>query len=203
MIQKYFWEILLATSILFAGMAYYLLNTPPYNIWARSKITKYLDKDPCPENWNLVYLANRPDWLRNAGKGFIDGGAGKDTLYVDRGGRVLFTGVGVVNIDIVKVKNDLKNLVVVSASGLASSDNLSLSIIGDAGLDKVSLDGCLDWGFPTWMAATESLPKRWKFEARDSKGDVGFVEVSAGMKTYLFPHKTTTGLLKILKKQAR
>ncbi|OFW87136.1 MAG: hypothetical protein A3J37_00845 [Alphaproteobacteria bacterium RIFCSPHIGHO2_12_FULL_45_9] len=98
------------------------------------------------EDWKRGTAALREQGLLNILQtNFYDGGAGVDTYEVIGGGTTVIDSILAVHFEVYNLKNKSPNIIVILMPGLADIDNNILTVKADAGLDKVYIDGCLDW----------------------------------------------------------
>ena len=96
---------------------------------------------------------------------------GRDLLSIGKASDVTFDGINLRNIEMFNLINGEKNKFYVLTPGLAGLNEGALEISGDVDLDKVVLDGCLDW------SENQADDKHRKFTAKDIEGSTRDIHV--------------------------
>ena len=94
---------------------------------------------------------------------------GTDKIQLTKSKSYTIDGITHKGVEIYDALNGYRNQIFVAAPGFTNLDGKRLTIIGDPGLDKVYLDGCLDYRLFDEDGRI--------FEIKDSKGDIRYLEI--------------------------
>lgn len=109
----------------------------------------------------------------------IDGGGGTDTLDLRGMGTITLDGDRLKSIEVIKVRNGVRNIVVVLPRGLASAEGRHVVIDGDKS-DEAVLASCLAWAEP--VPVTVGDVNYMRYDATDSTGLKASVSVAEEMQ---------------------
>ncbi|MEZ0261808.1 MAG: hypothetical protein ACAH80_12420 [Alphaproteobacteria bacterium] len=149
----------------------------------------------CSLTGSRSYSSSTSDVLNSSGDSFIiggaedkggapaassiDGGGGTDTLDMRGMGTLTIDGDKMKNIEIIKVRNGVPNVLVVLPRGLAAASGRHIVIDGDTS-DEVVLASCLEWRDP--VPVTVGDVNYMRYDATDSGGLQASVSVSEEMR---------------------
>lgn len=111
----------------------------------------------------------------NMMEGRISAGGGTDRLRADGAGYADMSVDHLDSVEVYELKNDQPNVINVFASGLETVGGAHAVIIGDDGIDSVTLDPCLLWSEPVVSGGFV------RYDAHDNDGNAASISVSEGI----------------------
>jgi hypothetical protein len=114
--------------------------------------------------------------------GQFDGGKGNDSLKLG-GGNFTLDGKQFPGFEVIDVKNDEPNKIIVLGPGLAHAEGRHIHVIADRNIDIVYLDRCLRWNDPIFISDDGTEPSL-RYATYDKMGNVSYVSVSEGVMVH-------------------
>lgn len=105
----------------------------------------------------------------------VSAGRGTDRLHAEGAGYADASDEHLESVEVYEIQNRQPNVVNVFASGLETTDGAHIVVMGDVGIDMVTLDPCLTWSAPVASGGFA------RYDAYDLAGNTASVSVSIGV----------------------